>query len=231
VTPNDALALPPWTAAWGHAAYNIASCIRWVVGPLPSAGAGLNGGSVKMRRVLSNRRFSGNNQTMGRNHLNVDSIDWSTWKPTEYATLCFIMRDGQILLIRKKRGLGAGKINGPGGRIEKGETALASAIRETQEEIGVTPKDVEEIGKLLFEFRDGYKLDVAVFAASGLEGELRETPEATPFWVAIDGIPYEEMWQDDPHWLPLLLARKKFRGCFIFDGETLLSHRIEVHGS
>ena len=164
--------------------------------------------------------------TVGKNNLNVESIDWAKWTPTEYATLCFIIRDGQILLIRKKRGLGAGKINGPGGRIEKGETALASAIRETQEEVGVTPTGVEEIGELFFEFLDGYKLHVAVFAASGLEGELCETPEATPFWTNVDRIPYDEMWQDDTHWLPLLLARKKFRGFFVFDGETLLSHRL-----
>jgi len=160
----------------------------------------------------------------------VNDIDWTAWKPTEYATLCFIMSGGQILLIRKKRGLGAGKINGPGGRIEKGETAKESAIRETQEEIGVTPLDVEEIGQLHFEFLDGYKLHVAVFAASGMTGELCETPEATPFWANIDRIPFEEMWQDDPYWLPLLLARKKFCGYFIFDGETLLSHRVESEG-
>src|ERR1035441_3997329 len=65
--------------------------------------------------------------------LHVERIDWAAWKPTEYANLCFVMREGQILLIRKKRGLGVGKINGPGGRLEKGETALDSAIRETQE--------------------------------------------------------------------------------------------------
>ena len=64
--------------------------------------------------------------------LQVSGIDWAAWKPTEYANLCFVMRDGKILLIRKKRGLGAGKINGPGGRLEPGETALAAAIRETQ---------------------------------------------------------------------------------------------------
>ena len=37
--------------------------------------------------------------------------DWSVWKPTERGVLCFIIRDGRILLIRKKRGLGVGKIN------------------------------------------------------------------------------------------------------------------------
>ena len=158
--------------------------------------------------------------------LHVDRIDWAAWKPTEYANLCFVMRDGQILLIRKKRGLGAGKINGPGGRLEKGETALDSAIRETQEEVGVTPTGLEQIGELFFQFLDGYKLHVAVFAASGCEGRLCETSEATPIWTDVGKIPYNEMWEDDAHWLPLLLRRKKFRGHFVFDGEKLLNHRL-----
>ena len=131
--------------------------------------------------------------------MRVDEIDWERWQPTEHATLCFVMRNGQILLIHKKRGLGAGKINGPGGRLEAGETALAAAMRETQEEIGVTPTGLEQIGELFFHFLDGYKLNVAVFAASGCTGELCETDEATPFWVQISQIPYHDMWQDDPH--------------------------------
>jgi 8-oxo-dGTP diphosphatase len=159
--------------------------------------------------------------------LSVDGIDWSSWRPTEYANLCFVVRDGQILLIRKKRGLGAGKINGPGGRIEKGETALDAAIRETQEEIGVTPIGLEQVGELSFQFLDGYKLHVAVFTARGCEGSLCETDEATPIWTSLKEIPYHEMWQDDPHWLPLAVAGRKFRGFFVFDGEQLLGHRIE----
>ena len=158
--------------------------------------------------------------------VRVDEIDWELWQPTEYATLCFVMRNGQILLIRKKRGLGAEKINGPGGRLEAGETALTAAIREMQEEIGVTPTGLEQIGELFFHFLDGYRLQVTVFAASGCTGQLRETDEATPFWVPISQIPYENMWQDDRHWLPLLTARRKFKGYFVFEGDQLLSHRI-----
>lgn len=160
-------------------------------------------------------------------NMHVDRIDWPRWEPTERANLCFIMRDGQILLIRKKRGLGGGKINGPGGRLEPGETAEQSAIRETQEEIGVTPTGLEHVGELFFQFLDGYKLHVAVFAASGCTGTLIETDEATPIWTDIQRIPYEEMWQDDPYWLPLVLERNKFRGYFIFEKERLLSHRVE----
>ena len=45
-------------------------------------------------------------------------MDWKNWIPRERANLCFIVKDGSVLLIRKKRGLGAGKVNGPGGKIE-----------------------------------------------------------------------------------------------------------------
>ena len=47
-----------------------------------------------------------------------EDIDWQGWRADEHATLCFVIRGGEILLIRKLRGLGAGKINGPGGRLE-----------------------------------------------------------------------------------------------------------------
>ena len=69
--------------------------------------------------------------------------DWQNWKPSVLATLMFIVDEQtqKVLLIRKKRGLGAGKINGPGGKIDPGESSLDCAVRETQEELGVTAFD------------------------------------------------------------------------------------------
>ena len=154
-------------------------------------------------------------------------IDWTSWTPRERANLCFIVRDGRVLLIRKKRGLGAGKINGPGGKVELGETALESAIREVQEEIGVTPLDVEERGILSFQFVDGYSLHCVVFVAQGLEGEPVETAEAIPLWFPLDAIPFDEMWADDRHWLPRTLQGAHFEGWFVFDGDVMLSKEIE----
>jgi len=151
---------------------------------------------------------------------------WETWKPTERATLCFVIRGGEILLIRKKRGLGAGKINAPGGRLEAGETAQEAAIRETQEEVGVTPVGVEERGELHFQFADGYALHCTVFVASDCIGEPFETEEADPVWVPLDGIPYHEMWADDHYWLPGVIAGGQFRGFFHFDGEKMLSNDV-----
>jgi 8-oxo-dGTP diphosphatase len=151
---------------------------------------------------------------------------WQQWQPRERATLCFIIRDNQILLIRKKRGLGAGKINAPGGRLEIGETPHECAIRETQEEVGLTPIGVQERGQLHFQFADGYSLHCTVFTASDFTGELIETDEALPLWTSIDAIPYEEMWADDIHWLPGVLNGGTFRGYFHFDNETMLANSV-----
>jgi len=151
---------------------------------------------------------------------------WKTWEPRERATLCFLIQDGQILLIRKKRGLGAGKINGPGGRIEPGEEPHECAVRETSEEVGLTPQNVQNRGELHFQFADGYSLHCAVFVAHEFTGELIETDEALPIWTPLDCIPYDEMWADDIHWLPGVIAGGTFRGYFHFDGEKMLSKHL-----
>src|SRR5947199_3765874 len=95
----------------------------------------------------------------------LSEIDWNAWVPREHANLCFIVKDGRVLLIRKKRGLGAGKINAPGGKLEAGETAHDAAVRETREEIGVTPLLLEDRGVVRFQFTDGYSLHCTAFVA------------------------------------------------------------------
>ena len=158
----------------------------------------------------------------------VAEIDWTRWTPADRATLLFVVEDDRILLIRKKRGLGAGKINGPGGRMEDGESALACAVREVEEEIRVTPTGVSERGELLFQFVDGYSLRVWVFRAGGCEGAPAETDEAVPHWFPLTAIPYDEMWADDRIWLPLMLAGRRFHGRFVFDGDAMLDHDVVV---
>ena len=157
-------------------------------------------------------------------------INWPTWKPTERATLCFIVADGKVMLIHKKRGLGGGKINGPGGRLEPGETLAEGAIRETIEETGIRPLDPEQAGEISFHFLDGYGLHCTVFRATRYEGAEIETPEALPFWCPVDEVPYDGMWQDDRHWLPLLLRRERFAGFFVFDGEAMQSMELNRLG-
>lgn len=154
-------------------------------------------------------------------------IDWSDWKPRDIATLLFIHDSERVLLIRKKRGLGAGKINGPGGRLEPGETPERAAIREVEEELCITPLGVEPRGSLSFEFTDGYTLHAHLFVASGFRGTPQETGEAIPLWFALDRLPFHEMWADDALWLPHVLQGRSVRGRFVFEGDAMLDHELQ----
>ena len=164
-------------------------------------------------------------------NLNVSDIDWDTWEPQEVATLMFVHRNDQVLLIHKKRGLGAGKINGPGGRIEPGETPMECAVRETEEELLITPKNVRAAGELFFHAEDMPRIHGYVFAATDYSGTPTETDEAIPLWAPIDQLPFPEMWEDDELWLPHVLAGRTIRGWFTFEGERIVDYRLEVESS
>lgn len=155
-------------------------------------------------------------------------VDWANWLPTQRATLCFVVRDGEVLLIRKKRGLGKGKVNGPGGRIDPGETPMQCAIREVEEELCVTPTDLVYSGRLNFQFVDGLALRCHVFRAEDCLGIARETDEAVPMWTPIPEIPFERMWQDDKLWIPMMLDRIPFDGRFLFDDDTMLGYELDA---
>ena len=156
----------------------------------------------------------------------IDDIDWSTWKAEMRATEVLVVRDGQILLIRKKRGLGAGKINGPGGRLEPDESVEACGVREVQEELCVTPTGVVWMADHRVQFVDGLTIHLDVFRADDIRGVPTETAEAEPHWFALDQIPYHEMWADTRLWIPWLLADRRCSGRFVFDGDTLLDHAL-----
>jgi 8-oxo-dGTP diphosphatase len=157
-----------------------------------------------------------------------EAIDWERWSARDLATLVFGVRDERLLLIHKKRGLGAGKINAPGGRLEDGETPRECAVREVIEEVGVRPLELEWVGENRFQFVDGYSIHVYVFVASGCEGEPVETDEAIPLWADVAEIPFERMWEDDRLWVPLVLERRRFSGRYLFDGDAMLGYSLEV---
>lgn len=150
-----------------------------------------------------------------------------SWRANMVANLVFLTRGEEVLLIHKKTGLGAGKINGPGGKLEKGETTLEAAMREVEEELRIVPHALEEAGVLHFDFVDGLKLHCTVFRGSGFSGDPTETREARPEWFPIDRIPFDRMWADDIYWLPRMLAGDRFRAWFRFDGEKMLSRTVE----
>ena len=57
-----------------------------------------------------------------------------------------VVKDGKILCGTRFNDTGYGLLCGPGGHIEQGETPEQAAIREAQEEFGITPKSLISLG-------------------------------------------------------------------------------------
>lgn len=149
---------------------------------------------------------------------------------TKRLTLVFLQKDGHILLAMKKRGFGADKWNGAGGKLESGERFVDAAVRECQEEIGVTPTNLQHVGHLdFFETNDpSFHHDCHIFTTRTWQGEPVETEEMRPQWFALSDIPYENMWADDILWLPLLLKHQLFDGRVTLDGDAITAHDIKT---
>lgn len=143
-------------------------------------------------------------------------------------TLCLLHTDTHVLLGMKKRGFGAGRWNGFGGKVEKGETIEEAARREFLEEAGLEIPILEKAGLMDFEFQGNPEiLEVHIFRAREHVGEPKESEEMLPKWFHQDEIPFSEMWPDDPHWMPLFFAGKKFQGKILFgEGDSILEMNI-----
>lgn len=147
-------------------------------------------------------------------------------------TLLLIIKDNRILLARKKRGFGEGKLNGVGGKQEIGETIEETMIRETQEEIGVVPKDFFKMAIIDFdEYVKGKRTNVSmhIFLAKDFDGEISESDEMNPEWHDLKNIPFNQMFADDNFWLPEILKGNKVIGNFVYDEDfNILSKDLKI---
>lgn len=150
--------------------------------------------------------------------------------PTKVCTLIFLRKEGQILLAMKKRGFGSNRYNGIGGKIEEDETVEQALIRETEEEIVVTPIHYWKVARHDFLQENGdqpWRMIVHVYLCDKWAGEPTETEEMAPEWFMESDIPYDNMWADDEFWLPQVLAGEKNEGVFHFDeSDGLLNYSV-----
>jgi len=86
-----------------------------------------------------------------------------------YGVGVLIVKDGRILCGTRHNDTGYGLICGPGGHGEKGETPEQSAFRETEEEFGISPKELIPIGIGPFEPESGLRSHI--FLCTDFDGE------------------------------------------------------------
>ena len=144
--------------------------------------------------------------------------------PPKLLSLVFLIdhTKQEVLLGLKKRGFGAGKWNGFGGKLEAGETMQQCAARELREESGIqVPADaLTARGRMCFDMLNdsgmkdkasgliASRLLVHIFTANVADatGEPFESEEMKPKWFSYpDEINFDHMWLDDQYWLPALL--------------------------
>jgi len=153
--------------------------------------------------------------------MNLKEYEQSLTQPLRQATITLLLKDDEVLLAMKKRGFGMGKWNGVGGKPNPGEDIVATAIRESQEEIGVTPLEPKKVAVLNFYFpliptEKNWNQRVWVFTATKWKGEPTETEEMAPKWFKLNEVPYKEMWLDDEIWMPKVFAGSSLRASFMF---------------
>jgi len=148
-----------------------------------------------------------------------------------FDTLCYIIDDKKLLMLKKSVGLfGGGKWNGLGGKISVGESPKQACIREVYEESGLNVENLKYHGALKFWFGNttNEPIIVYVFSTKSFEGQLKESPEGILKWIDFDKVPYEDMWEDDQYWLPMLMKKENFDGEFHFnqEGTKLLNYKL-----
>jgi 8-oxo-dGTP diphosphatase len=149
------------------------------------------------------------------------------------ATLCYLKRDGQTLMIhriKKANDMHQGKWNGLGGKLEPGETPEACAIREIREESGLIAVDPLLKGILTFpKFANGEDWYAFVFVVTQFGGQLSESREGVLRWIGDESLLDLELWEGDRIFLPWLERPGFFSGKFVYQNGRLVDHSVTFH--
>jgi 8-oxo-dGTP pyrophosphatase MutT (NUDIX family) len=131
------------------------------------------------------------------------------------STICFPVRDGKIFLANKKRGFGAGFLNGYGGKRNSEDLTIEdTAVREMEEEGGIvaSPGGLEKVAVINFFEEDVQIFECHVFFCRDWQGEFSETEEmSAPQPYDILNPPFDRMWNADRVWLPLVCSGQKIQ--------------------
>ncbi len=149
------------------------------------------------------------------------------------ATLCYLKRDGQTLMLHRNKKPGdihAGKWNGLGGKLEPGESPEECVVREVREESGLEIVGPRLHGLVMFPGFKGQDWYVFVFTAAEFNGEQIDSPEGDLAWIADEELASLPLWPSDHVFLPWLREEGFFSAKFTYEGEEMKDYRVEFYG-
>lgn len=151
--------------------------------------------------------------------------------PVVEATLCYLERDGRILMLHRDTrpdDLHYGKSNGLGGKLEAGESPLDCARREILEESGLVATRLRFAGHITFPRFDGSRdWSVFLFHAPDPAGEVGPHPaEGHLEWVPRERVLDLNLWEGDRHFLPWLLEGRRFLARFDYENGHYQGHEV-----
>ncbi len=132
-------------------------------------------------------------------------------------------RGSEVLLGRKLTGIGLGKLVGPGGKKEHGESSVETAVRESFEEVGLEldSTDLKPISNISYFFTGRPELNQrsSAFLAYKWKGQPRLSEELAPSWWPLESLPFEQMWSDAELWLTRALAGDYLKAKFTINAK------------
>jgi 8-oxo-dGTP diphosphatase len=146
------------------------------------------------------------------------------------ATLCYLRTNSQTLMmhrIKKQGDMHAGKWNGLGGKLLPGETPEQCAIREVQEESGLTMIHPVLRGVLTFPaFGANDDWYTFIFVARQFTGDLIDSAEGVLAWIDDEKLFDLNLWAGDRIFLQWLDLDVFFSGQFVYRDGELVDHNV-----
>jgi len=146
------------------------------------------------------------------------------------ATLLILVKDEKVLLGFKKKGeIGTNTLNGPGGKVENGESLMDCVIRETQEEVNLTldPNDLKKTAIVTFYNNGTPDFEVHLFYTTTCLGVPAETTDMSPAWYNVDNIPFDKMLASDHKWFARAVNGETFTARVYYKERAKDFDRIE----
>lgn len=143
-------------------------------------------------------------------------------------TLILLIQDGKVLMQKgaNNKKIWAGKFNGLGGHIERGEDVLSGAKRELKEESGLECPDLHQCGCVMIDVDESQGILMFVFSGTQAQGKLIHSEEGHLEWIRIGSIGELPVVEDIPMLLKRIQGQQKgtlFFGHYGYDDGKLIA--------